>query len=373
MRTILFILQKEFIQIRRNRMMIPIIFVLPLVQLLILVNAANMEMKHIKMCIVDNDLSSSSRLLAGKFSNSRFFTVKGNTFNLNDAMKQIENDEADMILNVPSGFERTLLRENSAKVQLLFNAINGTVAGISNAYAGQIIAGYNQEIISKWFKVSDIPAGISMINIIPSFWYNPDMNYKIFMVPAILVLLVTIIGVALAAMNIIREKEMGNIEQINVTPIRKIHFIIGKLLPFWIIALVMLSFGLFIGKIIYDIPIEGNLGLLFGVAGVYLLLMQGFGLMISNTASTMQQALFGAFGFLIVFIMMSGIFTPTESMPHWAQIINYGNPIAYFMKLIRMILLRGSGFADIYKDFMILLGYGLIVITIAIVRYRKVT
>lgn len=373
MRTILFILQKEFIQIRRNRMMLPVIFVVPLLQLLILVNAANMEMKHIKICIVDNDLSSSSRLITGKFSNSKFFTLQCHTFNMEDARRQLENDRADIVLHIPAGFERGLIRENKAKVQLLINAINGTVAGISNAYAAQIIAGANREIIMQWYGIPKTQAASAAINIIPAFWYNPDMNYKTFMVPAILVLLVTLIGMMLATLNIVREKEMGNIEQINVTPIRKIHFITGKLLPFWIIALVMLAIGLLIGKLLYDIPMVGSLPLLFVVAGIYLLAMLGFGLMISNTATTQQQAMFVMFFFILIFIMMSGIFTPTDSMPHWAQTINYLNPVAYFMRIIRMILLKGSGFADIYRDFLILLGYGITVITFAVIRYRKVS
>ncbi len=372
MKTILFILQKEFTQIRRNRMMLPIIFVVPLVQLLILVNVATMEMKHIKICLVDNDLSSSSRQLSAKFSNSTFFTVTGRTFEMKEAQADIESGKADMVLNIPAGFEKSLVRENTAQVQLLINAINGSVAGISQAYTAQIIGSYNREIITRWYGVSKNQPGLSSITIIPSFWYNPDMNYKVFMVPAILVLLVTIIGMALAAMNIIREKEMGNIEQINVTPIKKIHFIIGKLLPFWLIALMMLGVGLIIGKLLFNIPMRGSLLLLFAVAGVYLLLIQGFGLMISNSANTMQQAIFGAFFFMIIFIMMSGIFTPTDSMPDWAKWLNYLNPIAYFMKIIRMILLKGSGFADIWKDFALLLGYGITVILIAINRYRKV-
>jgi len=373
MRTILFILQKEFIQIRRNRMMLPVIFIIPLIQLLILVNAANMEMKHIKICIVDNDLSTSSRFITGKFSNSKFFAVQSHTFNMEHAQQQIENGRADMVLHIPSGFERDLIRENKAKAQLLFNAINGTVAGISNAYASQIIAGANREIIMEWYGNPKTQAGSAAINIIPSFWYNPDMNYKIFMVPAILVLLVTLIGMMLATLNIVREKEMGNIEQINVTPIRKIHFITGKLLPFWIIALVMLAIGLLIGKLIYNIPMLGSLPLLFVVAGIYLLVMLGFGLMISNSAATQQQAMFVMFFFILIFIMMSGIFTPTDSMPHWAQNINYLNPVSYFMRIIRMILLKGSGFTDIYRDFLILLGYGITVITFAVIRYRKVS
>jgi ABC-2 type transport system permease protein len=292
---------------------------------------------------------------------------------MNEARKQVEENKAQMILNIPAGFENKLVRENRSEIQLLFNAINGTVAGIGSAYANQILIGYNRDVIAKWIGVSKNMPGNKSIETIPSFWYNPDMNYKVYMVPAILVILVTLMGMLLAALNIVREKEMGTIEQINVTPVRKIHFIIGKLLPFWIVALFMLSFGLTIGKLIFNVPFVGSLGLLFVVASIYLLIVQGWGLLISNTANTQQQAMFASFFFMIVFIMMSGIFTPTESMPQWAQIINYINPIAYFMKLIRMILLKGSTFADVYQYILIMLGYGIVMITLAIARYKKVS
>ncbi len=373
MRTILFILQKEFLQIRRNRAMLPMIFIMPVIQLLVMVNAATLEMKNISICIVDNDLSSTSRQLTNKFGSSPFFKVTANTFDMNEARKQVEENKAQMILNIPAGFENKLVRENRSEIQLLFNAINGTVAGIGSAYANQILIGYNRDVIAKWIGVSKNMPGNKSIETIPSFWYNPDMNYKVYMVPAILVILVTLMGMLLAALNIVREKEMGTIEQINVTPVRKIHFIVGKLLPFWIVALFMLSFGLTIGKLIFNVPFVGSLGLLFVVASIYLLIVQGWGLLISNTANTQQQAMFASFFFMIVFIMMSGIFTPTESMPQWAQIINYINPIAYFMKLIRMILLKGSTFADVYQYILIMLGYGIGMISLAVVRYRKVS
>ena len=373
MRTILFILQKEFLQIRRNRAMLPMIFIMPVIQLLVMVNAATLEMKNISICIVDNDLSSTSRQLTNKFGSSPFFKVTANTFDMNEARKQVEENKAQMILNIPAGFENKLVRENRSEIQLLFNAINGTVAGIGSAYANQILIGYNRDVIAKWIGVSKNMPGNKSIETIPSFWYNPDMNYKVYMVPAILVILVTLMGMLLAALNIVREKEMGTIEQINVTPVRKIHFIVGKLLPFWIVALFMLSFGLTIGKLIFNVPFVGSLGLLFVVASIYLLIVQGWELLISNTANTQEQAMFASFFFMIVFIMMSGIFTPTESMPQWAQIINYINPIAYFMKLIRMILLKGSTFADVYQYILIMLGYGIGMISLAVVRYRKVS
>ena len=352
-------------------MMLPVIFVVPIIQMLILVNAATLEMKNISVCVVDNDLSSTSRNLINKFNYSPFFKITKNTQSIEEAKKQMEDGKAQMIIQIPPHFEKDLIRQNSNKVQVLMNAINGTVAGIGSMYAQQIISGYNAELLTQWSS-----AALSKnqnIQVIPRFWYNPEMNYKIYMVPAILVILVTIIGMILATLNIVREKELGTIEQINVTPIKKIHFIIGKLLPFWIIALVMLSFGLTIGKLAFNIPFNGSLGLLFCVACIYLLVVQGFGLLISNSSANQQQALFLGFFFMIVFILMSGVFTPTDSMPIWGQWINTLNPVAYFMKLIRMILLKGSAFVDVYKDISILFIYGLVLISLATWRYKKVS
>jgi ABC-2 type transport system permease protein len=191
------------------------------------------------------------------------------------------------------------------------------------------------------------------------------------MVPGILVILVTIISLFLTAMNIVREKEMGTIEQINVTPIKKYQFIIGKLLPFLIIALFELAFGLFLGRIIFHVPVVGNLSLLFGFAVIYLLVILGFGLFLSVISDSQQQVMFVTFFFMLVFILMSGIFTPTESMPAWANKVNIINPIAYFMSVIRMILLKGSGFSDILTEFYSLLIYAFISLGLAVWRYRK--
>jgi ABC-2 type transport system permease protein len=192
------------------------------------------------------------------------------------------------------------------------------------------------------------------------------------MVPGILTILVTIMGMFLSGLNLVREKEMGTMEQINVTPIKKYQFIVGKLVPFWIIALSELGFGLFLGKILYDIPIEGSLLLLFSFASVYLVTALSLGLFLSTVSNTQQQVIYLAFFFMLTFLLMSGIFTPAESMPHWAQQINVMNPIAYFMRVIRMILLKGSGFHDIMKDLIAMGIYGAAVLSLAIWRYHKI-
>jgi ABC-2 type transport system permease protein len=192
------------------------------------------------------------------------------------------------------------------------------------------------------------------------------------MVPGILVLLVTIIGLLLSGMNIVREKEIGTIEQINVTPIRRIEFIAGKLIPFWIIALFELAFGLTLGKLIFNIPLEGSLWLIFLSAGIYLFVILGFGLLISTMTNTQQQSMLVSFFFMVIFILMSGLFTSIESMPQWAQVADKLNPIAYFIKIMRMIMLKGSSFADISVPFFSLVVYACLIISLAIWRYRKV-
>lgn len=371
MKTIIHIIRKEFIQIFRNKTMLPIIFLLPIVQLLVLVHAATFEMKNINMVVVDQDLSSESRQLIGKFKGSPFFQIQLNTFSQKEAEEFIKADKADFILNIPNGFERDLLKENTANVQLLINAINGTTAVLTNVYASSVIADFNREVIIENINIIP-PSNPSNINIEYSFWFNPELNYKIYMLPGILGILITLIGMFLTALNLVREKEMGTIEQINVSPIKKYQFIVGKLFPFLCIALFELAFGLTIGKLIFNIPMLGSLPLLFLFAAVYLLVALGIGLFISTLSTTQQQVMFVTFFLMIVFIMMSGIFTPTESMPMWAQKANIINPAAYFMKVIRMILLKGSGFMDIWKSFVSLLIYAVVILSLAIWKYRKI-
>jgi ABC-2 type transport system permease protein len=370
MRILFSILRKEFIQIFRNHVMLPFIFLVPIVQMVILVFAANLDMKEIKFFVVDKDLSAVSRRLTSDFIGSSFFKYQGSGFSLNEAEDKIIRREADLVIHFDKGFEERFRKEGKSSVQLLINAVNATKAGLINAYSEGIIRDFNQNIRLEWLRMDSFDQ-IKNIDISYSFWYNPELNYKIFMLPGIMVILVTIIGMFLSALNLVREKELGTAEQINVTPIRKFHFIIGKLLPFWVIALFELAFGLTIGKLFFHLPVLGNPLLLFGFAGVYLLVVLGLGLFLSTLADTQQQVMFLAFFFMLTFVLMSGIFTPVESMPDWAQKVNIINPIAYFMKVIRMVLLKGSGFSDISQEFYTMFIYASITLSMAVWRYRK--
>lgn len=372
MKTILFIIQKEFKQIFRNKSMLPIIFILPLMQLVILSNAASFEVKNIKFSYVDNDHSSASRELISKFQASNYFNIISQFPSKKEANLQMQKGNVDVILEIPIYFERNLIKQQNTNLSVSINAIDGATAGVSNVYITQIISGYNQSIqtqLQTYNQGTIVQA--ENITTIPSFWYNKTLNYKTFMVPGILVLLVTMLSLFLSSMNIVREKEVGTLEQINVTPIKKHQFIIGKLFPFWVIGLMVLTVGLTIAKLVFNVPILGNIFLIYGFTSIYLILILGIGLFISNHTETQQQAMFIAWFFTVIFILMSGLFTPIESMPNWAQKVTLLNPIRYFVEVIRMVMLKGAGFSDIKNQIAIITIYAFAINGFAVWSYKK--
>jgi len=353
-------------------MILPLIFVIPVIQMVILVYAASLDMKNIKFVVVDQSQSPASHRLVSHFQGSPFYSFKGATYSYDEAEKMIIEDEADLLIHFSTDFEKNLYQEGATDVQLIINAINATEAGLVNAYSSQIISGFNDEIRQEWLGIVGQENMIEM-DFSVSYWYNRLLDYKIYMFSGILVIVVTLIGTFLTALNLVREKELGTAEQMNVTPMKKYQFILSKLIPFLLIALFELAFGLLLGTVLFGLPIRGSLVLLFGFAFVFLIVALGLGLFLSTISNTQQQLMFLAFFFLITFILMSGVFTPAESMPVWAQKVNILNPLAYFMKAIRMILLKGSGFTDVAREFYSLLIYGTIILSLAIFNYRKTT
>jgi ABC-2 type transport system permease protein len=373
MKTILFIIQKEFKQIFRDKGMLPIIFIMPIIQLLILSNAASFEIKNIKFSFIDNDHSVASRELISKFKASNYFKIINQYESKKQGNLAMQKGEVDIILEIPNHFESNLITEKHTSLSLSINAIDGASAGLINIYSLQIISEFNNKIKSNLQIINNetiLP--IQNIITIPSFWYNNTLNYKTYMVPGILVLLITMIILFLSSMNIVREKEIGTLEQINVTPIKKYQFIIGKLFPFWVLGFVFLTIGLLIAKFVFSVPILGNIFLIYGFTSVYLLVILGMGLFISNHTETQQQAMFIAWFLMVIFLLMSGLFTPIESMPSWAQKITLFNPIRYFVEIIRMVMLKGSGFSDIKYSFLIIVIYAVILNVLAVFSYKKV-
>lgn len=348
--------------------MLPIIILIPVLQLLVLSYTATFEIKNIRLIVVDHDHSPASRSLINKFEGSEFYKYLGQKSTYEQAKKSIAKGNADQVIIIEPNFEKKLIKEKKAGVQIITDAINGSAASLMASYAISIIRNFNKQIIIQKLPLqySGLPISLS-----PRYWYNPGLNYITYMVPGILVLLITIIAMFLSSMNIVREKEFGTAEQLNVTPIKKLEFIAGKLIPFWIIAMFDLIIGLLLARFWFDINIIGSIWLLLFVASIYLILVLAMGLLVSTVTHTMQQAMFISWFVLMIFILMSGLFTPIESMPLWAQKLNLINPLAYFIKINRMIMLKGSVLTDFLKDFLILIGYAGAMLLFSTLKYRK--
>lgn len=372
MKVLGFILQKEFRQIFRDKTILAMMFVVPIVQLVILPFAANFEVKNINVAFVDYDRSTYSQKLLHKVTSSGYFRVVGNTISYNDALKMIEKNEADILLEIPHGFERNLVREGHQQVNMSLDAINGTKSSIGGGYLTALLSDFTRSLdvnIKSANGSSYHPPTI--IDIAYSDWFNPRREYKYYMVPGILVLLLTLIGGFITALNIVREKEIGTIEQINVTPMKKWQFILGKLIPFWIVGMIVFTVGLIVMYVVYGIFPKGSIALLYLFAAIYLVALLGFGLLISTFSNSQLQAMFVAFFFMMIFMLMSGFFTSIDSMPDWARTFSNLTPVTHFIKVVRLIVLKGSSFWQVKNELLYLAGFALLLNGCAILNYRK--
>lgn len=361
MKVLLFLLEKEFRQVFRNPAILRILFIVPVVQLILMPLAADFEVKNVKICVVDLDRSPASHRLVNKITATVYFTLVGYTDSYAKALDYVEQDKADLILQIPAAFEKNLVRENSSTLFMAINAVNGVKANLGGAYLRSVIQDFNQELQNQQ----------PVISIASSNWFNPQMSYRVFMVPGILVLLITLVGAFLSALNIVNEKETGTLEQINVTPIRKYQFVLGKLIPFWILGLVVLSIGLTIAWLVYNIVPVGSLVTIYVFAAIYLVSVLGLGLLVSTFAATQQQAMLISFFLLMIFILLGGLFTSIDSMPEWAKAFTRFNPISYFIDVMRMVVLKGSTVYDIRDHLLKVLLFGLVLNSLAIWNYRK--
>lgn len=365
-----YLIEKEFKQLVRNPIMPRLILIFPCMMMLLMPWAADLEIKNNNLCVLDNDRSPYSERLAMKASSSDYFHLAHVATSYEEAMKYIENGTADLILEIPSGFEKDLVKEGTANVMISANTVNGTKGGLGSSYLASIVNDFSNDIRKEWPQVnsgSSVPnVQLSTLNL-----FNPHLNYKVFMIPALMVMLLTMLCGFLPALNIVSEKEIGTIEQINVTPVRKFTFILAKLIPYWIIGLIVLSLCFVLAKVIYGITPVGSLLTIYFFSCLFVLLISGFGLVISNHSSTMQQAMFVMFFFMIIFILMSGLFTPISSMPEWAQTVTIFNPLTYFIQVMRMVYLKGSGITELGTQLFALCCFLLFFNIWAIWSYRK--
>ncbi|MGH2707865.1 MAG: ABC transporter permease [Actinomycetota bacterium] len=383
MRRILFLAWAEVLHVVRDRATLAQIIVVPIVQLLVLANAATFEIRDTPAYVVDFDHTSPSRGLVNRFAASGHFHLLGQSGSPEAAEEALLDGRATMVLTIPADFEASLVRTGSAPVQLAMNAEKGSVAGVVQSYASRILAAYSAElevelrpnrgtVRAAGDQVAPL-RGTPRIEVRARSWYNPSLNYKHYMVPGILVALVTIIGTLLTAQNIAREKELGTLEQLNVTPITRGQFITAKLLPFWVLALLDLGLGLTIGGLVFEVPVRGSLLLLFGVAAIYLVVALAIGLWVSTVVEPQQQAMFVTFFMMMISLLMSGLFTPIDSMPHWVQVLSELNPVRHFVAISRAVLMQGAGLAEIARPLVILVVYAVVVFSLAVRQYSKRT
>ena len=343
--TLKYLIQKEILQIRRNTFLPKLIVMFPIMIMCVMPWVMQMEVKNIRVDVVDIDRTTESQRLVHDIEASRYFIFNAMQPTYQAAMKDIEHGKADVILEIRDG-----------KYLIAANAVNGTKGAMGSAYLSQITT---KDLRNDF---------VSVLNL-----YNKGQNYKLFMIPALLAIVMMLMTGFLPTLNIVGEKETGTIEQINVTPVSKWAFILSKLIPYWLMALFIITVSLLLAWAVYGITCTGSLVWVYVLAMLLALFFSSLGLIISNYSDTMQQAIFVMWFFVVCIMLLSGLFTPTRSMPHWAYLSTYVNPMHYFIDAIRTVFIRGGGFRDIAHQVFALMGIGTVMACWAVLSYKKNT
>lgn len=369
-----FLIEKEFKQLKRNSFVPRIILAMPLMMMLVMPYAANQEVKGVRVSVVDNDHSDYSERLVQKIEASNYFSIQDRFSTYNEALKSIEAGKADVVLQIENEFEKNFIAGGVGRVMVSANSVNGIKGSLGSSYLSAMIADYAYQLREELGKSNGTIGGlanIESITVIPNYKFNPQLDYKVFMLPALMVMLLTMLCGFLPALNIVAEKEAGTIEQINVTPVTKMKFIAAKLIPYWIIGFVVLGICMVLAALVHGLLPTGSLITIFALASVYIVVVSGMGLVVSNYSSTMQQAMFVMYFFVMVLLLMSGLFTPVNSMPDWAQIITTVNPLKYFIEVMRLIYLKGSQLSNLIPQFCALMGFAIFFSIWAVASFKK--
>ncbi len=364
--TLRFLIQKELTQIRRNPFLPRLIVVFPIMVMCVMPWVMNMEVKNVVVDVVDNDRSVQSQRLVHDIEHSNYFIFHGQKPTYADALKDIERTDADIVVVIPKDYSKNLTKKQIAgnlqapTVLIAANAVNGTKGSIGSAYLSQIVTANAAP------NAAAIQSRVSTL-----FLYNKHQNFKLFMIPALFGIVMMLMTGFLPALNIVGEKEAGTIEQINVTPVAKSTFILAKLIPYWLIALFVITVCLILAWVVYGITSAGPIWLIYLLAMLLAMFFSSLGLIISNYSDTMQQAVFVMWFFVVILMLLSGLFTPTRSMPSWSYLTTYINPMCYFVEAIRNVFIRGGGILSIAHQIFALLGIGLFMGCWAVVSYKK--
>ena len=357
------LIRKEFLQIRRNSFLPRLIVIFPIMIMCVMPWVMNQEVKNIHVCVVDNDRSTSSQQLVHRIEASNYFIFCGQQPTYEAALKEVETSRADVIIVIPQDYSRSQVLGQPSSVLIAANAVNGTKGAMGSAYMSQIVTSQQQ--------LSGSPSSFSKFQSSIFNLYNPHQDYKLFMIPALFAIVIMLMTGFLPALNIVGEKEAGTIEQINVTPVSKWAFILAKLIPYWLIALFIITVCLLLSWAVYGITCQGTVLYVYLLAMLLALFFSSLGLIISNYSDTLQQAIFVMWFFVVCLMLLSGLFTPTRSMPSWAYVTTYVNPMHYFIDAIRTVFVRGGDFHSISHQLLALLVLSSLTGFWAVQSYKK--
>ncbi len=365
MKTLLVLLDKEFRQFFRNAFLPKLAIMFPIMVMLVIPWVTTMDVRHVGVSVVDNDHSTISRRIIEKMGASDYFTLKGVTESYEEAFTGIESGDVDVILVIPNHFEQALTTASPKRIGLDVNGINSLKGGLGSQYMMQVLMQTLNEIQQEQ------GVALSTEQIVVENRYNPTLNYKLFMIPALMIMLLIVLCGFLPALNLVGEKEKGTIEQINVTPVNRFTFTLAKLIPYWVVGFIVLSIAMLLAWLVYGLVPQGSLLSIYLAALLFVFTMSGMGVIIANYSSTMQQTMFVMFFFVLIFILMSGLFTPVDSMPLWAQKITYVLPPRYFIEVMRSVYLKGAAFLELWVNYVALTLSAILFCCVAAWSYKK--
>ena len=362
-----YLLEKEFKQFFRDPGLPRMALAFPVLMMLVFPFAVSMEIRNINLAVVDSDRSEESVRLLEKCTSSGYFRLVSLCGSPEEAMRLMDGNKADAIVTISSGFGTETALGTGFPVGIKVNTVNGTRGSIAAQYLQNCVMMYLQDRSQH----DGLPAASQTVDISEKYYFNSLLDYKLFMIPALIVMGITMITAFLPSLNIVSEKESGTIEQMNVSPISKTSFIVCKMIPYWVITFFMLGMCLLIAWLVFGYVCRGSLWGVVLFTVLHIMVTAGLGLLISNYSENAQQAMFIMMFFVLIFMLMSGVFTPVSSMPEWARAITYANPLRYYADAMRAIFLKGSSVADVWYDAAGLLGIGSLALTWAILSYRK--
>ena len=372
MRVLWRVIVKEFLQLKQDRKMIPVIFVAPVVQVLVFGFAVNTDVTLVPTVLVDQDQTAASRDLVARFTRSGYFELVGSEALADAADRWLVTGEAQMALVVPRGFGDALASGRTGRLQIVADGSDASSASVALGYAGSLVQGLGAEIQARRLAAASGGARAGQLQLLPHVLYNPDLRSRWFYVPAVLAMILMVMTLLLSAMGVVREKEIGTLEQLIVTPIRPWQLLVGKLTPFAVIGLVQMGLAAAVTVFGFGVPIHGSFLLLVGLTMLFILNTLGLGLLVSTIVQNQQQAMMGAvFGAMVPMIYLSGLIFPIENMPPAVQAITYAIPLRYYAEIIRGVFLRGSGIDVLWPEALTLLLMGVATLAVAALRFRK--